>query len=80
MTVTSKEQLKDDLRYLRQVIKGTRGVYTAFRIGQCHPYDSRIFFAAELAEGVDDLDKIPIDIRLYRYKSSKRIFSTNRFA
>ncbi|PQJ39101.1 hypothetical protein BTO00_22360 [Vibrio campbellii] len=71
-------QLKQDFKSLRLVIRGKASVYTAFSLGQKYPYDSNVYFAAYEAEFKDD--KFPIRLRLEHFRKTGLIVAVRNFA
>lgn len=71
-------QLKQDLKRLRLVIRGKASAYTAFSLGQKYPYYSALYFAAYEAELKND--KFPMRLRLEHFRKTGLIVAVRNFA
>lgn len=71
-------QLKQDLKRLRLVIRGKASAYTAFSLGQKYPYYSALYFAAYEAELKSD--KFPMRLRLEHFRKTGLIVAVRNFA
>lgn len=70
--------IKQDFKDLRNSLRGRKGHYTIFRIGQAYKYESAIFFAAESAN--ETVCKYPLSARLASYKETRSLFPSRYFA
>ncbi|MBE8607946.1 MULTISPECIES: hypothetical protein [Vibrio] len=71
-------QLKQDFKSLRLVIRGKASAYTAFSLGQKYPYYSNVYFAAYEAELKND--KFPMRLRLEHFRKTGLIVAVRNFA
>ncbi|CAK2808511.1 hypothetical protein [Vibrio crassostreae] len=74
----STNQLKQDFKSLRLVIRGKASAYTAFSLGQKYPNYSNVYFAAYEAELKND--KFPMRLRLEHFRKTGLIVAVRNFA
>ncbi|OCH47246.1 hypothetical protein A165_02785 [Vibrio tasmaniensis ZS-17] len=73
-----KYGIKQDFKDLRNALRGRKGHYTIFRIGQAYQYESALFFAAEYAN--ETVCKFNLSGRLTNYKETRSLFPSRYFA
>ena len=71
-------QLKQDFKSLRLVIRGKASANTAFSLGQKYPYYSNVYFAAYEAEFKNN--KISLRLRLEHFRETGLIVAVRNFA